>query len=115
MDQLRDSIDRLLNNSLSEQEELTFIEPDLSFVLNPQKDLRDSGKYSYIAPGHEIVDIDADLHVHFWNGGLTANYISLCFDRSDLEKLLVYLRLTTRLITKQSPEVQDLLDKDILR
>lgn len=115
VEELRDSIEKLIQDSLTEQEELEFVEPDLTFVLNPKKDLRETGNYSYITPGHEILDIDADLHVHFWNGGLTANYISLCFDRSDLEKLLVYLRLTTNLITEQSPEVQNLFDKDILR
>lgn len=112
---LRDSVEKLLNDLLTEQEEFEFIEPDLTFVLNPKKDLHNSGRYSYIAPGHEIEDINAYLQVHFWNGGLTANFISLCFDRSDLEKLLVYLRLTTNLITEQSPEVQALFEKDILR
>ncbi len=115
VEELRDNIEKLIQDLLTEQEELEFIEPDLTFVLNPKKDLRDSGRYSYIDLEHEIVDIYADLHVHFWNGGLTANYISLCFDRSDLEKLLVYLRLTTNLLTEQSPEVQDLFGRDILR
>lgn len=115
VEEIRDTIADLLQDKITTEQEMTFTEPELTFILHPKRDLRMDTKYIYIAPGHEIVDIDADLHIYFWNGGLTANYLSLCFDRTDLEKLLVYLELITKKISKNSDEVQELIAADILR
>lgn len=115
VDRLRDSIDGLLNNSLSKQFELTFIEPDLTFVLNPQKNTQDADAYSKIDYEKDIIDVSGDLIVHLWNGGLTANHISLRFDRPALEKLLIYLRLITKDIQEQATEVRELINNDIIR
>lgn len=108
-------ISDLIEDKIQTVEKMEFIEPDLTFVLRPKKDLRKDPKYVYVAPGHEIVDIFADLHIHFWNGGLTANYLSLCFDRNDLQCLLTYLQCITHEISKDSKAVQELISKDIIR
>lgn len=115
VEEMRDRISDLLEDKIQAVEEIEFIEPDLTFVLSPKKDLREDPKYTYIAPGHEIADIDADLHIHFWNGGLTANYLSLSFDRNDLECLLTYLQCITHEISKDDKAVQELIASDTIR
>lgn len=115
VEEIRNRIFDLLEDKIQAEEELDFIEPDLTFVLYPKKDLREDIKYTYIAPGHEILDINADLRVHLWNDGLTANYLSLCFDRDDLQKLLIYLQLVTDEISKDDKIVQKLIESDIIR
>lgn len=105
----------LLEEKIQIEEELEFIEPDLSFVLNPKKDLRNDSKYAYIAPGHEIIDIDAELRVHFWNDALTANYLSLFLDRNDLECLAIYLQCVTNKISQEDKAVQELIKHDVIR
>ena len=115
VEELRNKLLELLSNKIHSQEELEFIEPDLSFILHPQKDLTLSPKYSYVAPGHEIADIDADIRIHLWNGGLTANYISLCLDREDIEALCYYLDLVTKQIKLDHPNIKKMLDNDIIR
>ncbi len=115
VEELRNKLSVLLSNELQSPEELEFIEPDLSFILHPQKDLTLDPNYTYVAPGHEIVDIDADIHVHLWNGGLTANYISLCFGREDIEALRSYLDLVTNQIQANDPSIKKLIDSDIIR
>ena len=115
VEQLRAKLFDLISNKIESQEELEFIEPDLSFVLHPQKDLTLDPNYTYVAPGHEIVDIDADIHIHLWNGGLTANYISLCFGREDIEAFRSYLNLITNQIQSDDPSIKKLIDSDIIR
>ena len=115
VEELRDKLSQLLSNKIQSPEELEFVEPDLSFVLHPQEDLTLNPSYSYVAPGHEIVDIDADFYVHLWNGGLTANYISLRFDREDIECLRAYLDLVTKQIDFSNPSIKKLIDSDIIR
>lgn len=115
VEKIRDKISDLLEDKIKIQEEMGFIEPDFTFVLNPKKNLRDDSKYTYVATGYEIVDIDADLQIHFWDDGLTANYLSLCFDRNDLECLLAYLRCITNEIQKDDELVQKLIADDVIR
>lgn len=115
VEQLSAKLFDLISNKLELQEELEFIEPDLSFILNPQKDLTLDPNYTYVAPGHEIADIDAEVHVHLWNGGLTSNFISLCFGREDIEALCSYLHLITKQIQSDDPTIKKLIDNDIIR
>ena len=101
---LRDKINRLLQDGFQSAEELEFIEPDLTFILTPKKDT-----------GHEIMDVSADMHIHLWCDGLTANYISVCFGKAELESLLTYLRFITGEISGKSDAVQELIKKDVFR
>ena len=115
VEEIRNKIFDLLEDKIQAEEEMEFIEPDLTFVLYPKKDLHEDIKYTYVAPGHEVLDIDANLRVHLWNDGLTANYLSLCFGRDDLEKLLTYLQLVTNEISKDDKNVQELVESDIIQ
>lgn len=112
---LRNKLSALLSNEIKSTENLDFIEPDLSFVLSPQKDLTLDPNYIYVAPGHEIADIFTDLRVHLWDGGMTANYISLCFVREDIEVLYFYLSLITKQIKADDPSIKKYIDSDIIR
>ena len=48
----------------------------------------------------------ADLHISFWDDGLTANYLSLCFGEADLDALWQYLRLVTGEADLSDPRVR---------
>lgn len=109
VEDLRDGIDALLHDRLGKPEELECIEPDLVFHFNPKMDARDNPRVLYVKPGNEIVDIDMEMIISFWNGGLTANRMVLGFDRSDMEKLLCYLRYVTGSLSKDSSDVAKLV------
>ena len=71
-------------------------------------------RYIYVRPGHENVDIDAELKVSFWNGYLTANYLSLCLAREDILDFITYLKVITNQISETDEHVQVLLKKGTL-
>ncbi len=107
-------LEDLIDDRISEQKEVEFIEPDFKFILNPKKDLRENSRYTYVKPGCEIIDIDVEFRVSFWNGGLTANYLSLCMDRSDILVFITYLKTVTNQISKTDVSVQDMLKNGTL-
>ena len=115
VEKTRDKISDLLEDKIQTVEEISFIEPDLSFILRPKKDIRKDPDHVYVAPGYEILDIDSDMRVYFWNDGLTANYLSLCYNRNDLENLLTDMQLVTNEIPTDDKTVQKLITKDIIR
>ena len=98
VEKLRNILFSIMQEKQDLPKAITFIEPDLSFHIHP------SGFTGYAS---------MDLHVHLWNHGLTENYISISFDRDDLEKLYLYLQLITGLITRNQKRVQQLLEKGI--
>lgn len=91
VEELEESLTKLLNNELSEVKEIECIEPDFVFSLYPQSDLRDNPKYTYVQLGYEIVDIYLEWKIFFWNQGLTANYLSITLDREEIVQLRDYL------------------------
>ena len=104
----------LIEDKITESKEVEFIEPDFKIVLNPKKDLRNDPRYTYVKSGYEIVDVDAEFRVSFWNGGLTANYLSLRMDREDITAFITYLSVITKQINKADDAVQSLLKDGIL-
>lgn len=48
---------------------------------------------TYIKLGCEIQDIDIELRVNLWDGGLTSNYFSMISDRKDIE-CFIYIYVT---------------------
>ena len=97
---LFETIEGALSKRLTKNEELEFIEPNIRFIFSC---LDDKGK-----PFRWPM---ADLRVSFWNHGLTANYLSLCFDQADLDALWQYLRLVTGEADLSDPRVRFWLDK----
>ena len=93
IDGLVENLTELLNNEISEEKELAYIEPDFVFKLYPQTDLRKNPKCTYVAPGHEIQDIDLEWRIYFCNEGLTGNYLTVTLHRDEIERLRDYLVL----------------------
>lgn len=94
VEELCDQLGRLLTDQLTEEMELTFIEPDFTFRLSPKQDLRQNPRVTYIAPtANPTVDISADWTVSFWHDGLTANYLSVALGREEISHLHNYLGL----------------------
>lgn len=114
IDELKEALQALLENQLTEATEFCCIEPDFNFILTPQRDLRLDPKTLYVKPGCEIVDIDVEWKVSFWHDGLTANYLSVSLDREDIENLLSYLRLVTGELIESDPKIQQLIRDGIL-
>jgi hypothetical protein len=52
--------------------------------------------------------------VLFWNDGLTNNYLSMEFDRDDIEHLLNYLEMIMGSIDKQSETITEMINKGII-
>jgi hypothetical protein len=90
---LAEAFTELLDNKLSEEKEITCMEPDFIFKLFPQTDLRNNPKYLYIRPGCEIQDIYIEWKIYFWNEGLTDNYLTITLDRKEIACLRDYLSL----------------------
>lgn len=114
IEDLAKSLDDLLNDRLNAATEFNCMEPDFNFVLNPKQDVRLNPKVLYVRPGCEIVDIDMEWKISFWYDGLTANYLSVTLDRSDIERLLLYLRLVMGEVQESAPEIKVLMDKGII-
>lgn len=108
VEELRDSIDALLKDGLENYEHKECVEPDFEFHLYPKEDLRNNPRFTYVAPGHEILDVHMDFSVTFQDreGCLSSNRLLMEFDRDDLEKLLCYLNLVTKAVSKEDDTVK---------
>lgn len=90
--QINEKLRSLLNDELSEAETLEFIEPDFQIVLKPKYDIRESGKYSFVAEGQEIEDIKAEfLFFPFLNGVITGQRYVMPLYRAELVSFTEYL------------------------
>lgn len=115
VDELQSALLRFLNDEFTRVRVIGFAEPDIEMVLFPKSDVRDDPDLLYISPEADpIQDILMDLRVSFWNGGLTANYLSICFDRKDVEYLQKYLMLITEKIDESSEDIQKMISKGYL-
>jgi len=55
-----------------------------------------------------------ELKINLWNNNLTCNYFSTSFDRKYIEYFYLYLSLIFGRITKDDPEIKDLLNSGII-
>lgn len=114
VDELAESLEKLLSDKLDGPREFACIEPDFVFILNPKEDLRNNPRILYIRPGCEFSDISMEWQVYFWDDGLTANYLSVALGQEEIEYLLIYLKLVTGQLSEQDIRVQELISKGIL-
>lgn len=114
VEELAQALDDLLLDKLSEVGTIEYIEPYFNFILHPKRDLRKDSKYIYIQKGCEIVDIYMSMKVFFWHEGITDNFISLTFDRSDIQYFRNYLLLVMGKLGNDDKEILDMIDKGIL-
>ncbi len=80
IEELESVFTMLLNGEISEDKEISFIEPDFVFNIYPIKDIQNS-----------VSDILIEWRVYFWHEGLTDNYLSITLDRDEIIKLRDYL------------------------
>lgn len=115
VEELFEQLGRLLTDQLSEETELTLMEPDFTFRLHPKRDLRQDPRITYIAPTADpIVDISADWVVSFWHDGLTANYLSVALGREEIRHLRNYLGLVLGRLSEDSPECAAMIGEGVL-
>lgn len=109
IEELAENLQKLMRDEFAELVEMECIEPDFSFSFYPKKDLRNDPHYSYVREGFEIVDISMEWKVAFWHDGLTANWLTVTLDRSDMEHLLNYLLLVMGEKDESSPEIAQMI------
>lgn len=114
VEELAQALDDLLTDKISEVKTIECIEPDFNFILHPKRDLRNDPKYTYIQKGYEIADIYMDMKIFFWNEGLTDNFLSVTFDRTDLQYLRNYLYLIIGKLNWNDKCIVDMLEKEII-
>lgn len=90
IDNLRDSLGKLLEGRMKKPERIICLEPDFDFTLYPGYKHRPES-YEIESFVHEIKDIYVDWRVYFWDSGLSDNYISLKLYRDDIKALYEYL------------------------
>lgn len=114
IEELAQSLDDLLTDKLSEEKVIECIEPDFKFVLVPKRDLRNDPQIAYVQKGYEIADIYMDMKIYFWHEGLTDNYLSVSFGRSDIECFRDYLLFVMRKIDTTNPRIIEMMKNEIL-
>lgn len=80
IEELESVFTMLLNGEISEDKEISFIEPDFVFNIYPIKDIQNS-----------VSDVLIEWKIYFWHEGLTDNYLSITLDRDEIIKLRDYL------------------------
>lgn len=96
VDELEEKLSKLLDNKLTESEEMVCIEPDFIFKLYPQTDLRENPEYTYVQPRYEIQDIYLEWKVFFWCDGLTDNHLVVTLGRDEIKSMRDYLSIITK-------------------
>lgn len=116
VDQLIDDLSDLLAGKMKEKTYIELTEPDLAFILKPQYDVRKNPRVLYVREGLEMIDASMTMEVHFWDdeGALTANYMSLDFDRDDIECLLHYLKLISGIENVNDKKIVKLINDGII-
>ncbi len=83
VEEIRDTIAGIVNGSITQDKQLSFIELDIKFEF-----VFNDNKFSY-----------ADIYLNYWEtekrSTLTGNQIILCLDMYHLERILCYLQLKT--------------------
>ena len=92
IEDLEQSLTKLLDGKITEKTVIEPIEPDFKFILFPEEDLRNNPNYTYVQPGYEILDIYLEWRVYFWNEGLTDNFLTVTLGREEIVTLRDYLR-----------------------
>ena len=112
---LKDTLYKLINGELKDDEKVWFAEPDLSFLIFPAK--REHNKQNSIFTPRGCLDVDdmMEMRVHFWcREGLGSNFFSMMFDLDEITAFFIYLCVVTGEIKKDDARVMHLLDSGIL-
>lgn len=112
---LMDLLRALINESLDDDCEVKFIEPDLEIDLHIAKRLFDTpGKIAF-KNGYMDVDISANIIINFWcSEGLGGNSLKMTILREEIEAIYTYLRYVVGELTEDDPQICELVDKGLL-
>ncbi|MBS3975894.1 MAG: hypothetical protein KGZ75_04080 [Syntrophomonadaceae bacterium] len=92
LQEICESLTKLLNGGITEKRHLEFIEPNLQIILNPKYDLKNDPKYAYVREGFEIVDVSAEFSFYLLlSDGYTDERYTLPLYRSDIEEVVKFL------------------------
>ena len=97
IDHLVNILEDLLNNKLNSIINFECIEPDFTFIFNPDSS-----------------DGMMELKVNLWNEGLTYNYFSTTFGRKEVEQLYLYLCLITNKLNYNDNKIKQLIDDGVI-
>ena len=111
VEELRDTLKKLLLDELSEGSELSFVEPDFTFNITPK---RIDNQLSLFEDLPRVSNAFVDWKIYFWSEGLTSNYLNVCLCDDEIEYLKNYLNLVTGVVDKENPVIQDMINKNIL-
>lgn len=116
VDSFIDALSNLLTDRIEKESYFELTEPDLAFILKPKFDVRENENILYVRESFEIIDISMTMEVHFRDneGVLTANYMSLDFDRDDIEHLLHYLKLISGKENFDNESIVKLIEEGII-
>ncbi len=93
IDDIHDSLSKLLDNKIRQTEEIICIEPDFAFKLFPQKDLSRDPSNTHLRPGYEMQDICLEWKIYFYEGEVSENYLTITLYRDQIESFRDYLEL----------------------
>ena len=92
VEDLEEKLTKLLEDDLTQPEEVLLTEPDFKFSLYPKRDKREDPRCIYVPKGQEIADIYAEWKIYFWSSsGLTNNHLVLTLGREEITDLRDYL------------------------
>ena len=111
VEELRDTLKKLLLDELSEGSELSFVEPDFTFDITPK---RIDNQLSLFEDLPRVSNVFVDWKIYFWSEGLTSNYLNICLCDDEIEYLKNYLNLVTGVVDRENPVIQDMINKNIL-
>lgn len=109
IEELKDKLDDLLNDRITKEFELEFIEPDFMFLFSPETSINKEDKTNYI-----ILEPYLEWKVKLWNDGLTSNYFSTTLDVDNIKALRCYLSLIMGTVTTDDKEVIKYMNKGII-
>ena len=112
---LCDALGALLDNKISEDCKVRFVEPDFEFYLYTAKRLYDIPGEVLYRDGFEDVDICMQMIVRFWfHGILGSNYFTMAFERNEIEALYTYLCMVTGKIKKDDKKIKKMLKDGLI-
>lgn len=114
VDDIRNYMEKLLDDKLDEEVIYKCIEPDFEFTFSPKYDGRNDPDVIWVKSGNEIQDIEMKLRVNLWNDGLTCNYFSTSFDKEEIEIFYLYLSLITNKISKDNDKIKNLIKSGVI-
>ena len=93
IDKIKKNLKALLDDKIKQEEEINFIEPDLSMILHPKRNCKENPKLVYIREGYEIIDIRMEFILNLTDNerAYTGQKYIIPFNREEIQQLYEYL------------------------